>query len=630
MNRGALLAACSLLLPTTLAAQASDTPQVLDPIVVTGTRTEHRISDSPVDVQLITAEDIQHSGARDVAELLEREGGVHVARVAGRGTSIEIQGLSSEHVLILLNGQRVIGRINGAIDLTRLRVAEIERIEIVKGPSSALYGSDALGGVVNIITRQAANGGSVIARLDDSHQGDVFAFGGWSGDALRGQISGGYSRLRPYDLDDATPGDDAVDGVSRFASGQLDWNPSTRASLAAYGAYSLDDTQRVDSGTGGRVYDTIKRIEEVRAQVTPRMRIGAATDLRLDLGYQRYFDQYLQVQRNAEDGVTDEETLDEIGLLGLQVDHLAGRHLLTAGVEHQLETLEADRLESDGERDRQAVFVQDDFTLLDGALTLVPGLRYDRDSLFGHQWSPKFAARLDLTQNWLLRLGYGHGYRAPDFKQLLLRFENTAVGYRVDGNPDLRPERSRGLNIGTTWFANPTTSLSATAFHNRVEDLIEIVLTEPGPPTIYSYRNVSRAWLTGVDLQMQWRPLRSLQLRLGYSYLDSEDRDTGATLSGRATHRANAALYFEQPRYALGLRGTWVDEREFGVELDSGGPPTGAGIAGAYSLFDARTEWRRFAPLQIAAGVKNLLDEGDPRFLPIQPRSAYLEFRRDF
>ena len=84
MNRGALLAACSLLLPTTLAAQASDTPQVLDPIVVTGTRTEHRISDSPVDVQLITAEDIQHSGARDVAELLEREGGVHVARVAGR------------------------------------------------------------------------------------------------------------------------------------------------------------------------------------------------------------------------------------------------------------------------------------------------------------------------------------------------------------------------------------------------------------------------------------------------------------------------------------------------------------------------------------------------------------------
>ena len=89
MNRGALLAACSLLLPTTLAAQASDTPQVLDPIVVTGTRTEHRISDSPVDVQLITAEDIQHSGARDVAELLEREGGVHVARVAGRGTSIE-------------------------------------------------------------------------------------------------------------------------------------------------------------------------------------------------------------------------------------------------------------------------------------------------------------------------------------------------------------------------------------------------------------------------------------------------------------------------------------------------------------------------------------------------------------
>ncbi|MEC9407239.1 MAG: TonB-dependent receptor [Pseudomonadota bacterium] len=617
-------------LPTAFAATpASNTVQTLEPVVVTGTRTEHRVSDSPVDVQLITETDIRRSGARDVAELLEREGGVYVSRQAGRGTRIEMQGLASEHVLILINGQRVIGRVNGAIDLTRLRVAQIQRIEIVKGPSSALYGSDALGGVVNIITRPPETGGTVALRADDRHQGDLFAFAGWRGDNLGTTLTAGYSRLRAYDLSPESAGEDGVDGVSRYASGTLDWQATDRASLGLYGAYSLDDTQRLDSGTGGARYDTIKRIEEARLQLTPRLRLGAQTDVRLDLGYQRYFDQYLQIQQNGDDQ-TDEETLDQIGQFGVQIDHLYGQHLITVGLEHQIETLEADRLEGDGERDRQAVFLQDDLALFDGVLTLVPGLRYDRDSLFGDQWSPKLAARLDLTQDWLLRLGYGHGYRAPDFKQLLLRFENTAVGYRVDGNPNLQPERSRGLNIGTTWLPSPSTSLAVTAFHNRVDDLIELVLVEPGPPTIYSYRNVARAQLTGADVQAQWRPWPSLQLRAGYGYLDSEDRDSGQALSGRPRHRANLALYLEQQRYALGLRGAWTGTRRFQVDVDSGGPPTAAGTAAAYTLLDARLEWRDLSPVHLATGIKNLLDEGDPRFLPIQPRTVYLELRRDF
>ena len=617
-------------LPAAWAAPPTpDTVQTLEPVVITGTRTEHRVSDSPVDVQLITDTDIRRSGARDVAELLEREGGVYVSRQAGRGTRIEMQGLASEHVLILINGQRVIGRINGAIDLTRLRVAQIQRIEIVKGPSSALYGSDALGGVINIITREPETGGVASVRIDDRHQGDLFAFGGWRGEQLGTTITAGYSRLRTYDLDADSAGEDGVDGVSRYASGTLDWQATERASLGLYGAYSLDDTQRLDGGTGGSRYDTIKRIEEARLQLTPRLRLGGHTDLRVDLGYQRYFDQYLQIQQNGDDH-TDEQTLDQIGQLGLQIDHLSGRHLITVGLEHQIETLEADRLEGDGERDRQALFLQDDLALFDGVLTLVPGLRYDRDSLFGDQWSPKLAARLDITQHWLLRLGYGHGYRAPDFKQLLLRFENTAVGYRVDGNPDLLPERSRGLNIGSTWLPSPSTSLALTAYHNRVDDLIELVLVEPGPPTIYSYRNVARARLTGADVQAQWRPWPSLQVRAGYGYLHSEDRDTGESLSGRPRHRANLALYLDRHRYALGLRGAWTGTRRFQVDVDSGGPPTAAGTAAAYTLLDARVEWRTWAPLHLATGIKNLFDEGDSRFLPIPPRTVYLELRRDF
>lgn len=606
-----------------------DTAIRLDPIVITGTRTEQALADAPVDVQLITEQQIRNSGARDLAELLEREGGVHVTRVAARGTRIEIQGLSSEHVLILIDGRRMIGQIYGAIDLTRLRVADIERVEIVKGPSSALYGADALGGVVNVITRKGGGErrAEVILRGDIDGNAEGYGSASWTLGTLQGHSSAGYHRSSAFDLDERTLAEDGIDGDAFYGSTQATLRLGERAHLGFSGAYSLDDSHRLDPGIGTTTYDTHKRTEEVRLGVAPRLSLGANTDVSFDAYYHRFFDQLLQ--RNAISGAVaiDEETLDELYVAGGQIDHRLATHLISVGVEAQFEQLDADRLDTEGERDRQAVFVQDQFDVLDGRLQIVPGLRYDRDSQFDDQYSPKLALRYDLGERWVLRAGYGRGYRAPDFKQLLLRFENSGVGYRVEGNPDLQPERSTGFNAGATWFATDTATVSVSTYHNRVSDLIEIVQIESGPPIVFSYRNVAAARLSGVDLQTQWQLLPSLELRGGYGWLDAEDRATGERLSGRAEHRGNAALRFEQPDYALALRGVWIGTRQFTAEVDTGGPPTAAGTANPYALFDFRAEWTRWPRLLIAAGVENLLDEGDTRYLPIHPRTAYLELR---
>ncbi|SFF39096.1 outer membrane receptor for ferrienterochelin and colicins [Fontimonas thermophila] len=605
----------------------------LDTIVVTGTRTAHRLSDAPVDVQLITAADIRNSGARDLAELLEREGGIHASRLAGRGTRIEIQGLASEHVLVLIDGRRMIGRINGAIDLTRLRLDGIERIEIVRGPSSALYGADALGGVINLITRRrGGEAGALTLRADDEANAELFGNAGWAlGERLGGRIGGGVLHTEPYDLDPATAGRDGIAGDSRSAQGTARWSPHAEFDLDADLAYALDDSRRVDDGTGGAVHDTRKRIEEVRAGIAPRIALGGATELRLDGYFNRYFDQYLQQPRGGGEAI-DEETLDELWSGAAQLDHRIGLHRVTLGAEAQLETLEADRLGTTGERDRQSVFAQDELALRDGALALVAGARYDRDSQFGEQLSPKLSLRYELARDWILRAGYGHGYRAPDFKQLLLRFDNPAIGYRVDGNPALEPERSVAYNLGLTWFARRDASLALSAHHSAVEDLIEIVQVQNGPPIVYSYRNVASARLYGADLQLQLqlRPWSPLELRLGYGWLHSEDEASGRPLSGRPEHRANAALRFEQPDYALGLRGVWIGERVFGLDVDTGGAPIAAGRASAYALFDARAEWTRWRCCALALGIDNLFDAGDPAYLPIQPRSVSLELRWSF
>jgi outer membrane receptor for ferrienterochelin and colicins len=601
----------------------------LDTIVVTGTRTPHRWTDSPVDVQLIDERAIRNSGARDLAELLEREGGVYVTRTAGRGSSIELQGLSGEQVLILVDGRRMIGRINGNIDLTRLRLDSVERVEIVKGPSSALYGSDALGGVVNVITRGggADQGSSITLRANEAHDADVLGNAGITLGAVAGQISGGYLRTQPYDLDKSTPAEDGLDGRTRFGSGNARWSMNESASIDFYGSYSLDDTTRTDGGTSAaQSFKTRKRIEEVRTGIAPDLRFGSRAHLRLDAYYNRYFDQFLQIQNGNEDNVLDEETLNELFAGNGQFDYSLGAHRVSVGGEYQFEQLDADRLSASAERDRESLFLQDDWTST--RWSVVPGLRYDRDSQFGEQLSPKLALRYAVSSALTLRAGFGKGFRAPDFKELLLRFDNPAVGYRVEGNPDLQPEKATGFNAGLTWLAASELSFALSAYHNDVDELIDIVGAEPeGDTQRFTYRNVDRATLSGVDLQTSWQLNEFLLLQGGYGWLHSEDEATGEPLSGRPEHRANALLRYERPRYALQIKGVWVGDRLFAVDLDSGGVPTAAGQASAYALADLRAEWKAAHGLALAAGLDNVFDEGDPQYLPIAPRSIYIELR---
>ncbi len=604
-------------------------PAAVETIVVTGTRTEHTLSDSPVEVQLIDQRAIRNSGARDLAELLEREGGVYVSRSTGRGSSIEIQGLSGQQVLILLDGRRQIGRVFGSIDLTRLRLDGVERVEIVKGPTSALYGADALGGVVNVITRRggAEQGGNLTVRGDENHNLDLLGNAGITpSESLTGQLSGGYLRTQPYDLDDSTPAEQGVDGRTRFGSGNLAWQLNEAASLDFYGAYSLEDSSRIDAGGNAlQAYDTRKRVEEVRAGVAPRFVLGSETLLRFDGYFNRYYDQFLQQQRGNEDNLLYEATRNNLYAGNGQLDHRIGAHQLSVGGEYQFEELDSDRLEQRGERDRESVFVQDEWML--GNLVLVPGLRYDRDSQYGDQVSPKFALRYDITAELFLRAGYGRGYRAPDFKELLLRFSNPSVGYRVEGNPDLQPEKSQGYNAGLTWLPTRSASVALSLYHNDVDDLIQIVQIATGQQQVFSYRNVAKAQLSGLDLQTRWQPWQPLNLQLGYGYLRSRDEDSGGRLSGRPAHKANATIRYEPSTYAVQLRGVWIGDRLFAVELDSGGAPTPAGKDDAYALLDARAEWKAWRGLTLSLGVDNLLDEGNEDHLPIAPRAAYLEAR---
>lgn len=632
--RGAVLALSVALGARAVGAQPRPAPappaEEEQEIVVTGTRTERRLADSPVMTEVITRRDIEASGAEDLAGVLEEHPGMDVNRSNISGANLRIQGLDPQYVLILINGERMGGRVNGAVDLTRIPVGDIQRVEIVRGPSSALYGADAIGGVVNVITRRPTQPWELEghARYGMLNTADTSLRGAF----LRGPISAnatiGYRHRDAFDLDPSNVATNGSTYDSGTAAGRFEWRPSRSFSLVASGDWLMRHQRGVDGGAGGAVYDRQNLTETFSVSLSPEYRYGAdlASRVRFGAWFTSYRDQYTLDQRGSNALDQFQETRNRIGQLTAQVDQDLGRgHLLTVGAEGYYESLAADRLSTGtGDRQRGAVFVQDQWTLRGTLprLVVVPGARLDVDSQFGAAPTPKLQVRFDPHRTVALRASYGWGFRAPSFQELLLHFENPGVGYVVEGNPDLHAETSRSVNLSVEWRPKPSLWLTANLYRNDIDDLIDTVLLPRGNPAEaqrYTYRNINAAWTMGVELSARIRPVAGVVFDVGYTFMGTRDLTNDRPLEGRAMHRVNLGLQLRHARTGLEFssRAALVGPRQFY-------PATGPEMAVPYASVDVRAAWSWSRHGQVFVACDNVLDAGDPRFLLVPPRIAYL------
>jgi len=596
-------------------------------VVVTGTRTETRLARSPVATEVLSRRDIEASGAENLATLLEEHTGMDVSRSNINGSTLRIQGLDPQYVLILVDGERTGGRINGGIDLTRFNLENVERVEIVRGPSSALYGADALGGVVNIITRPARNPEEAEARV---RYGSLHTVDASGRAALRrgrwtGAFTAGFHRRDAFDRDPRDPGTTGSNQNALAFSLRNTWEATDRLQLVQTAEYFQRRAQGVDLGAGGAVFDRQNLTESFSVSLSALARLGRTrrTRLRTTAWYTYFRDQSLRDQRGANVLDAYNETVNHIAQLSLQADHAyTVRHTLTVGAEGFVEQLAADRLASGtGTRTRGSVYVQHQWTVLERPrLVLVPGARLDLDAQFGVAPTPKLQVRLDAHRTLILRASYGWGFRAPSFQELLLSFSNSSAGYVVEGNLNLRPERSQAFNLGATWQPHTRFELTVNLYRNDIDDLINTVLVGAtgGESSRYTYRNVDRAWTMGVEAAARLRVATGLVLDLGYTLTATRDLTNQRPLEGRALHRANATV-------------TWRHAGS-GVELSTrlmvvGSRPfyetTGDVMAPPYASWDLRAAKRFGRHTSVFVGCDNALDAGDALRLLIPPRIVY-------
>lgn len=601
----------------------------LDQMVVSAARREQRLGDAVSTVEVVSRADLERTGAADLSAVLIEHTGIELQGGHPAGSGVMLQGIGSERVLILLDGQPLAGRISGNFDISRIPVAMVERVEVVKGAQSTLYGSEAMGGVVNIITRTVPQesgmlGGTLTATAGQQGRRDgaarlTLARGSWSaaGDAARRYV-------------ETAPGVEAEDGaLAARVDGalKLRWAPDTMRS-AEFNALVLDERQRWRTGSFFGFSDNV----QINARAAGALRIGRH---RIAPGLS--VSHYDHVARSSAfslpvAGDTGQRQLQRV----VQGELIyAGAYSPTlqvdAGVQLRVDEIETERVPG-GLRSHTSIepFAQAEW-MPASWLTLTPGARVSRSNQWGTQFTPRVAARARLTDRLTLRASVGDGFRAPDFKELFLFFQNTNAGYAVQGNPDLQPERSRSTMLGAEW-ATASGYLRAQVFNNAFDNFIETqIVSGSSEAPVYEYQNRDNGYTRGVELETGGNLFRSGRLRgeLGWSLLETRDQSTGRELLGRPAQSARAALQATLPWMTrVSVAGIHTGRTPMQRDAESG---TVSSYRDAFTRVDLRVA--RALPalgLEFVVGADNLFDQRPAEWAGFTGRHVYTSLSYTF
>lgn len=527
----ALAALAAIVSTTSYAAPENE----LNPVIVTATRQATRVSDLMADVTVIDREEIENAGQSTIEQLLARQPGIQMAANGGPGTnsSIFIRGANSNQTIVLIDGQRFGSATTGSPTLSRIPLALIERIEILRGPASSLYGADAIGGVIQIFTKKGdgatqlnASTGFGTYNTSDSTVGisgsnDVVSFsmqGGYYNtegfSAIHNKKSSSYNRdddgyrnssftgnfaVRPADGQEVGVNVMVSDGTSRYDTSPKAKNYKSDQDVSSYSLYSRNRINQLWTSTlrlGRSVDDLNTSANGVRSGTfrTDQDQVTWQNDIKLPVGSALLAAEYLKQEVS---GTTD-YTVSERTIRSL----LAG---WTGSIDnHRFQT----------------------------------NLRRDDNSQFGGKTTGSATYGYQFTPAWRAHVSYGTAFRAPTFNELY--FPDTGFG---GGNPNLKPETSKNTETGVTWEQGGH-RLSAVYFHNKVTDLIN-----SWPP-----QNVNNATLEGATLSYGAH-LSVWTMGISVDLQRPRDDDTGNRLARRADQQMSSNISRSFGNWSLG--GEW-------------------------------------------------------------------------
>lgn len=568
----ALAAATLAFAPRTAGAQTQSVTRQ-PAVVVTATRHPQDADTALAAITVITRADLERSQAPDLIAVLSQQAGIDVSRTGGPGqaSTLFLRGANSNQTLILIDGIRVTATGSGLFDLAHLPPDQIERIEIVRGPRAALWGSDAIGGVIHIFTRDPL--GSTV-RLTAGRYGraEASASTAINGDAGALGITAGY---RHYDGFSATTPD--AFGFDPDRDGTNNRNLSLRGNRTQ-GTQQLgltllatDADVEFDQGASS--------VRNVSGGLSIAGALSGAWTHRLTLGFAREdldtpaFASVFDSRRQSADWVLSRPIADGVFSVGVSGEHEQGR------------SLGFDVVDFDRNRDTVAGFAA--YGAHFGAQSLEAAARYDDNSQFGRELTGSAAWGWQFHRVARLRASWGQGFRAPNFNELY----SPGFGGLFAGNPELHPERSRTVEAGLELTPATNQKLSLSWYRTRVGDLVAF------DGANFAAVNIARTRMDGAELEYRVDGAHWLG-RIAGGWQRARDRDSGAPLLRRPARKINGQLDYRFDRgWLLG-----VDAQAVAARADFGGD------LGGYARIDLRASVPLDRQWRLEARLENLAD----------------------
>ena len=652
----------------------------LQEVVVTGTGTQHLLKNAPVQTEVITQRMLRQYGGKSLEDILAGLTASFAFNEGDMGSQMQLNGLGNSYILILIDGKRIHGDVGGENDLGLIDPHNIEKIEIVKGAQSALYGSDAMAGVVNIITKKHTEKGVFADNTTRygshndlrQHNSLVFTFGDFSSQTnFQMQRNDGWQNTAEEYAEAMVLTDSKNKSVNKFKNWQiaerLTYKPLKGLELYAEGSYYKKNILRPRNGNHPScdVYTYDLRYNNASASVGGKWNPGGKKDyITLDVDWNKhayYYDytakhyDYVLLQ-GEEYGDQNGEWFSVAMLPGqskLQSDqqrvmgllkgifYLPYENTLNAGAEYRYDYLKApDRTETGTASDQTAaLYVQDEFNMLQW-LNITAGLRLVDNRSFGLRLTPKISAMLS-AGDFRFRLGWSQGFKTPTVKELHYRYLHvmgSSTFFNI-GNTNLDPQTSNYYSANVEYRGRNFTA-SVTGYINKLDNMIALVNVSSGEipagiTTAYlgdgstnvqarMYKNMDDARTSGLDFTLSYKVMKGLTLNAAYSYLDTKahlydektDRMNTVVIDGTAHHKWNASAMYSH---------TFSPRYAIGVSLSTRGSSTryyqNNGNGKAYQIWRLNTthdlgKRDKMLAYRIEVGVDNIFNFVDRTMRP--------------
>ncbi|MEP6779887.1 MAG: TonB-dependent receptor [Gemmatimonadaceae bacterium] len=597
-------------------------PTVLSTYTTTVGQREIRGTEATVNTTVLDRSDIDGVAAISANQLLRQIPGLQEVASPPSQTTIAIRGFDASRVLVLIDGEPVSGGLIENRDIGRLSTVATERIEVTKGPSGVEFGSDALGGVINLVSAAPTKPFSVDGVV---RQGELGRMEGTLGASqtvgtFGYRINGGWRQL------DRVLGIDAIGSTFERVFDlrtSFRYRVSDRLSLRA-DVQGSTERQRWPVGGGYNGFidnQTGQGFVEVQLQA-----LGGAFRARTFAQRDNYQFRQSQLSVPIAGSGNALEQHERINRVLLAYSRSAGRQTVDLGGQFTTRQLVAPtKVIGDSAEDQVTeVFAKDSWTL--GPTLSTVGARYTSSTLWGDAFNPSFGLAWQAAQSWRFRGNVARGFRAPSFKEIRYTFANPAAGYTVVGNGDLRPESSWSTTVGGTFAPNGNVSFDVEGYRNNVKDLIDTRYggVNASGLIMYSNVNVARAHTAGVETSV--RVMHGpYDATFGYDYLHTRDDELRLPLSQRAAHTARAHVQRAWNVFSGIITDANVRYTGSSKLIGSVGDSTGVvGHQGDFLAIDAQLRVSLSHLAELSGGVNNLLDNRPVLYTPAYARQLFL------